>query len=421
MLVPAVRSDSEYLADLCRAFGMRHNSETLTAYYAHLPEVFRAEVHSLHTVFINRNRHRCATGKTGSFYYATFLLVLDHLYSLETSTRRKAVLQVGHAGTIDLRIRIRTQLMEWFTGGRPPSARLLVEYLFPLLHQKRTGAEPQFHSWSALAKYVCTVFGPAMSHSQLKSLYTSVLQERVARGHFPSEDPSLPLPSWTPVLQRRADHQSALLTSLKDDTGLCASISLGSDNTGPFLDPIPPSINARYLHDLTCMHPAARLLCLFYYSRLSQDLRIRVHVYHKEIIRSVRRTSPPETSHAEFFYGTFLRAIDRLWHQFPFHEPTKTAAYLDTDSALRGTLKVDALPSPISSKLSRHNTKEVIRRYFFQFIHRSRTIPPILSWTHIHDILSTRYRLNISRSHLERCYQDLLAERTAAIQNLTLP
>jgi len=148
--------------------------ESLSRYYAKLPEPVRIEAYKIQSDLVRQARTEKTQGREPEFFYAQFLIALHKMRSMETGARThgKEGLTVEELSKIEL---IRKGRIRMEHRKKPRPTRKVVEIRFYETIEK---FRAEGISWRDISKYIGRFHRCKISHSYLKECFEQISAER---------------------------------------------------------------------------------------------------------------------------------------------------------------------------------------------------------------------------------------------------
>jgi hypothetical protein len=148
--------------------------ESLSRYYAKLPEPVRIEAYKIQSDLVRQARTEKTQGREPEFFYAQFLIALHKMRSMETGPRThgKEGLTPEELSKIEL---IRKGRIRMEHRKKPRPTRRVVEIRFYETIEK---FRAEGISWRDISKYIGRFHRCKISHSYLKECFEQISAER---------------------------------------------------------------------------------------------------------------------------------------------------------------------------------------------------------------------------------------------------
>ena len=148
--------------------------ESLSRYYAKLPEPVRIEAYKIQSDLVRQARTEKTQGREPEFFYAQFLIALHKMRSMETGARThgKEDLTAEELSKIEL---IRKGRIRMEHRKKPRPTRKVVEIRFYETIEK---FRAEGISWRDISKYIGRFHRCKISHSYLKECFEQISAER---------------------------------------------------------------------------------------------------------------------------------------------------------------------------------------------------------------------------------------------------
>jgi hypothetical protein len=155
--------DLDYVQNICHL--TVPDRQSLSHYYADLPETVRIEAHKIQTDLARQNQGKYLKRKAPEFYYAMLLLALFTMQRVETGQRKKIQLTSKEAQRIT-EIRLSRIKAARKTKRNPTQRSIEIRY-FEMISRLRK----ENLSWRDISKYISRFHKHRISHSYLRKIY----------------------------------------------------------------------------------------------------------------------------------------------------------------------------------------------------------------------------------------------------------